>query len=225
MAIPNTKVEITLKDNETGRSVTIPVLPTNGELAYNDGDQKPISVDIVDLGTVEIPAGVELDSCGWESFFPARHDPSYCAVGPGQLKKPVDYRNQFSTWKDSGSSLQLICAAAGLNKTVYVKSFTWKLKGAEGDFYYRVLLTEYKKLAPKKVTPDGQPVATGQTADDRPAQAAEAAPATTYTVKSGDTLSLIGKAVGKPWKTIYDDNKTVIGPNPNLIKPGQVLTL
>jgi hypothetical protein len=82
MTLPSIRVEITIKDNATGRNLTIPVLPINGDLEYSDGDQRPISVDILDLGAVEIPAGVELDSCGWESFFPARHDPSYSSVGP-----------------------------------------------------------------------------------------------------------------------------------------------
>ena len=46
-----------------------------------------------------------------------------------------------------------------------------------------------------------------------------------YIVKAGDSLSKIGKKVGKPWQEIYDANKDVIGSNPDLIKPGQVLKL
>ncbi|MFD9816897.1 transglycosylase family protein [Streptomyces sp. NPDC059080] len=44
-----------------------------------------------------------------------------------------------------------------------------------------------------------------------------------YTVKSGDTLAKIAKAHGKNWKSVYADNKSVIGSNPNLIFPGQKL--
>jgi LysM repeat protein len=53
-------------------------------------------------------------------------------------------------------------------------------------------------------------------------------PGTTYVVKSGDWLSKIAQACyGDPnqWKKIYDANKAVIGPDPNRIFPGQVLTL
>lgn len=46
---------------------------------------------------------------------------------------------------------------------------------------------------------------------------------TYYTVKSGDTLSSIGAQFGTNWKTIYDWNRAVIGPDPNFIKPGQKL--
>ncbi|TSB25819.1 LysM peptidoglycan-binding domain-containing protein [Streptomyces sp. NBC_01525] len=44
-----------------------------------------------------------------------------------------------------------------------------------------------------------------------------------YTVKSGDTLAKIAKAHGTNWKSVYADNKSVIGSNPNLIFPGQKL--
>lgn len=46
---------------------------------------------------------------------------------------------------------------------------------------------------------------------------------TTYTVKSGDTLSGIASRYGTTWQKLYEKNKNVIGSNPDLIKPGQVL--
>lgn len=47
----------------------------------------------------------------------------------------------------------------------------------------------------------------------------------TYTVKSGDTLSSIAKEYNTTWKVIYENNKSVIGDDPNLIKVGQKLTI
>lgn len=48
-----------------------------------------------------------------------------------------------------------------------------------------------------------------------------------YTVRSGDTLSKIAIAqnVKGGWQQIYADNKSVVGSNPNLIYPKQVLTM
>jgi nucleoid-associated protein YgaU len=51
-----------------------------------------------------------------------------------------------------------------------------------------------------------------------------------YTVKAGDTLSAIalhfyGDGTEPSWKKIYDANKAVIGNDPNLIKPGEQLTI
>lgn len=51
-------------------------------------------------------------------------------------------------------------------------------------------------------------------------------PGSTYTVQSGDTLwDIAQRAYADPedWDTIYNANKQVIGNDPNLIKPGQVL--
>jgi nucleoid-associated protein YgaU len=50
----------------------------------------------------------------------------------------------------------------------------------------------------------------------------------TVVVAPGDTLSQIAqKAYGDPskWDKIYQANKALIGPNPNLIKPGQKLVI
>jgi nucleoid-associated protein YgaU len=51
-----------------------------------------------------------------------------------------------------------------------------------------------------------------------------------YVVKAGDTLSGIalhfyGNGTEPFWKKIYDANKTVIGSNPNVIKPGENLVI
>ena len=57
---------------------------------------------------------------------------------------------------------------------------------------------------------------------------APAAAADSYTVKSGDSLSKIAKKhlgdAGR-WSEIYEANRTVIGDNPDLIKPGQKLRI
>lgn len=49
----------------------------------------------------------------------------------------------------------------------------------------------------------------------------------TYTVVRGDSLSKIAAKLGFPggWKALYELNREVIGPDPNIIKPGQVLNL
>ncbi|MER7707021.1 transglycosylase family protein [Kitasatospora sp. NPDC097605] len=48
-----------------------------------------------------------------------------------------------------------------------------------------------------------------------------------YTVRSGDTLAKIATAQGVSggWQALYDGNRGTVGGDPNLIVPGQVLTL
>jgi hypothetical protein len=61
-----------------------------------------------------------------------------------------------------------------------------------------------------------------------PAAVPVAAPASgsgSYTVRSGDTLARIAAAHGTSWESLYAANASVIGGNPDLIFPGQVLSL
>jgi nucleoid-associated protein YgaU len=47
-------------------------------------------------------------------------------------------------------------------------------------------------------------------------------------VVAGDTLWQIAQRFygdGSLWPTIYEANRAVIGSNPNIIRPGQVLTI
>ena len=46
-----------------------------------------------------------------------------------------------------------------------------------------------------------------------------------YTVQKGDTLWGIAQKYNTTWQSIYEKNKDVIGDNPNLIYPGQVLVI
>lgn len=48
---------------------------------------------------------------------------------------------------------------------------------------------------------------------------------TTYVVKKGDTLSGIASKYGTTWQKIYQDNKSIIGSNPNKIYEGQKLII
>ena len=48
----------------------------------------------------------------------------------------------------------------------------------------------------------------------------------TYTVRGGDSLSKIARQLGiSNWRDLYNLNQSIIGGNPNLIRPGQVLNI
>jgi len=55
---------------------------------------------------------------------------------------------------------------------------------------------------------------------------AQASPGSTYNVQPGDSLFSIAQRAygdGNQWHKIYDANKQVIGNDPNLIRPGEIL--
>ncbi|MGW3044406.1 transglycosylase family protein [Kitasatospora sp. NPDC001159] len=93
-----------------------------------------------------------------------------------------------------------------------------------------------KAAAPKAAAPKAEaaPKAAAPKADAAPKKDAakswtgsnDAKPAKgSYTVKSGDTLSAIAAAQGLDWHDLYKNNAKVIGGNPDLILPGQTLSI
>ena len=67
--------------------------------------------------------------------------------------------------------------------------------------------------------------ASGNTTDRSSSRAKANGTGGNYTVRSGDTLSGIAVAHGLSWKKLYAVNKPLIGGDPNLIFPGQRLTV
>ncbi|MFE7525210.1 transglycosylase family protein [Kitasatospora sp. NPDC057542] len=82
---------------------------------------------------------------------------------------------------------------------------------------------EAPKAAPKaQVAPKAQAAPKNEAT---PKAAAPQAAKGSYTVKAGDTLSSIAAAQGLDWHDLYQNNAKVIGGNPNLIFPGQTLSI
>ncbi|MET3658531.1 LysM peptidoglycan-binding domain-containing protein [Sporosarcina psychrophila] len=130
-------------------------------------------------------------------------------------------------WRDKRKPLRLVVTGSDINYAVTIRDFSYDVQraGSGGDIYYSLSLKEYRFLDAKKS------VAVAEKAKPAAAKAAKRPPvvnkgaakkATSYTVKSGDTLS---KAFGKDWRKVYDANRKVIGANPNKIAVGTKLVI
>lgn len=89
----------------------------------------------------------------------------------------------------------------------------------------------YKPSKPSATTPKAAPKVTPKTV--KPSVKSAPKTVTTeinstggnYKVQSGDCLSVIGEKFHTSWIKIYNDNKNVIGDNPDLIFPDQQLVI
>jgi len=216
------KVKITIRDNKTGEYVRIPVIPPR--LQYQEGAAMVDTVKILNVGNIDFHSGVELDSMGWSSFFPARYDGGYVNIAGDLLKEPLEYKEIFKEWKDTGRPLQLIIPVIDLNVPMYLASFNWDLRGHEKDIYYSCNFKRDKDVRPRQYNTDTGTIeeVTQQTAEDR-APVPEETPPSSYVVKEGDNLTTIAKRTGNDWETIYADNREAIGDDPNTIQPGTEL--
>lgn len=130
-------------------------------------------------------------------------------------------------------------AANGLNDWLASKDCWNGLVDTSGTSHLAIPATP-KKVAPKAVPKAAPPAATGRhdsgetrTATQTPRHAAPETAAAIepilgadYTVKPGDTLWMIAKRHGgETWHDVYAKNTQVVGANPDLIRPGQHLTV
>jgi len=83
--------------------------------------------------------------------------------------------------------------------------------------------------APQSPAPTSKPQHTAPRSESRSETQRRPGTTGTHTVRAGDTLSGITAAQGRGaatnWRALYEANRDVVGENPHLIYPGQVLEL
>ena len=221
----------------------LPVAPTKLQLKIN-GNNKTIT--LINEGEVNVLKTTGLTDIDFEIMLPHAQD-SFAKYKDGF--KPIEYYlNAFEKMKQNREIFQFIVSRQfpsgnslyGTNIKVSLENYTIKEDFDIGlDTIVGIQLKQYRDYGTKiystsssksksKSSNDTTTVS-GIVSVTKPRVTSENAPSKkTYTVKSGDSLwkiaaSLLGD--GSKWNKIYEANKSVIGGNPNVIKPGQVLTI
>lgn len=212
----------------SGSEVSIPVLPEKLKVSSPGRNEK---TEVLKLGEIVIPKDKGLQFLEWESFFPANRGPyvSGSMVDPGSAVSTL----QGARDKSKPVRVLLIGPDFDINSSMLIDNFEyWEQGGEPGDIYYSIKLIEYKNYSPAKISLPAasadKPTATATKQEPARSGSPPAAESKTYTVKSGDSLWAIAKKMygnGADYNKIYEANKSVIGGNPNLIKPGQVFKI
>lgn len=215
------KYQMWLTFNGEKEKIQLPVLPSSFQVKNGSNND---SVDVVGLGEIVIMQSRPALQFSWSSFFPATKFPG---IQVSTITKPLTLVQKINEWKAGKQPIHLIATAVGIDLYATIESFNYSEEGGDpGTYQYSISLKEYREIAVRQVEVDvSSATATVQQTETRVDNTV--APET-YTVKSGDCLWNIAKKVygdGSKYKTIYEANKGTIGGNPNLIYPGQVLTL
>ena len=189
-------------------------------------EQDNTSVTMCNLGEVTLRGKRKLQQISFSSFFPRQYDSGYCDV---RSKSPITMVKKVEKMKRAGSVKLIITGV--LSMKVTIESFEWGENDGTGDISYTLSMKEYRTVSiPASVLvkeQPAQPAAAGSDGGTSGRDQPETTGTQSYTVKSGDSLSAIARKLtgSTNWQTIYEQNKAVIGSNPNMIKPGQVLTI
>lgn len=210
-------MEIWLKQGK--EELRLPVLPSSYELNYSNSNTE---VNITSFGTVNLLGNSNLATTELRSFFPNK---SYGFVQYKGYPKPNNCIKMIKGWmKDP---IRYIVTGASINLLMTIESFTYAEQDGTGDVYYTLSLKEYRI---PKISTSKKPIDKNTTVINKVISAREIKKVsnTTYTVKAGDSLSVVAKRLtgdSNNWRAIYNQNKSVIGADPNKIKTGQKLVI
>lgn len=210
-------MEIWLKQNE--KQFRFPVLPESYEVGNTHENTR---VNINALGEINLIGKRKLKTVSFSSIFPAQN---YYFCQYRDFPIPTESVRIIEDMKEAGIVL-FTMSGTSINMNCTIENFTWGEDNGTGDVYFTLELSEYRKPV-VKVIEKKETV----TENIVPAETERISPppqSTTYTVKKGDNLSKIAKQItgsSANWKAIYNQNQGVIGGNPNLIYPGQVLNI
>lgn len=214
-------MEIWLKQGS--KRLRIPVLASDYKVTSS---QINTTVNINALGEVSLKGKRGLQGLTFSSFFPYRYDSSYCEYS--DIDEPMEYVRLIEKMKRAGN-VKVIITGTIINMDATIEKFDWGEDDGTGDVSYTLELKEYRKLnIPTSVLSVETAAVQVQSVSDGAARSEpEQTSTTTYEVKQGDCLSTIAKKMtgSSNWRTIYEQNKDIIGGNPNLIKVGMVLTI
>ncbi|MGF9711619.1 LysM peptidoglycan-binding domain-containing protein [Paenibacillus naphthalenovorans] len=222
-----------LSFNNGAERLQLPVNPESIRITTSQGYE---DVEVTQLGEYTVIGDEKLREFTFSSFFPREYHPSYCEYAG--FRPPWEIVRMVESWMTSGRPMRFTLTGQIygdnfteiFNTPATIRNFSYEERGgAVGDIYYDLTLKEYRFIEFQRIKTmtaavDSVSVTTEAERPDTSDKLTE------YTVVSGDSLFKIASkssvyADGDQWRRIYSANKTLIGPNPNAIKPGQKLVI
>ncbi|EPN2036129.1 LysM peptidoglycan-binding domain-containing protein [Clostridium botulinum] len=218
------KLDVYLRNEKEKTTFQFPVNPLDNIMINRS--KKYDTADIVDYGEVDISdKGKRIKELSFLTLLPKEYD-TYCRYR--NIPKPVEAIDKLEKWMEQEESIRLIITDFGFNNLVNISSISEEERGGEtGDKYITISFRTYRELkiqtlAPAKIAPTVKTVALK---NNRPTTKSNSR---IYVVKQGDSLWKIAKwwyGNSSKWNVIYQKNRNIIGPNPNIIRAGQKLVM
>lgn len=201
---------IILKNTQTGQALTLPMTPKSYPMAAGRGLER---LDMAQTGQITLPGLASLFSGTLEFMLPAR---SYPFMASGASVDPWYYIELITKWSGDANVCRYIVAGTAINIPVLLGPLEYGEQDGTNDVYCKLPLYEYRYLDEAQVQKYTQ---NSSRASEKPGQTG------TYTVVKGDTLWAICKRFYGDGSLAHKLAAANGISNPDLIYPGQVLTL
>ena len=213
----------------------LPVTPEKLTISISNQND---TVNLINEGEINILKKAGLTDIEFECEIPQVKQPYAVYTNSSGFRVATYFLDYFERLKTSGKPFQfIVCRKKPNGKSLFntnikVSMEDYKLTEDAGngfDIKVKIRLKQWRDYGTKQVKvtitaekPKAAPEPVRETTAPAPAASQ------TYTVVKGDCLWNIAKKFygnGSKYTVIYNANKGVIGGNPNLIYPGQVLTI
>lgn len=208
---------------QDGRTLILPLNPQ--EIVAQTGARVE-TISVIQLGEIRLPRGVVPARLSWEGIFPgeARRNMPFVR----SWRPPGELLDILQAWRNNHTRVRLLVTETPISLDVYLESLEHRWSGGYGDCRYQVEWVAAREL---RIYTEAEWQARGAGASGTttaPAPRPVPPPPATYQVKPGDSLWAIAKRAlgdGSRWREIYEANRDVIGPDPNVIQVGMTLRI
>ncbi len=202
-------------DESAGKELVLPVTPAKYTWRHPNRIE---TVRLDQLGEINLPGGARMGDCTLEEvLLPAQLYP-FCV--PGARADPYGYLYDLEVWSDRGAKLRWIVSGTAINASVLIEAVTQGERDGTNDLYITIALRQWRR-------PEAPVLAVSGGGVEMPRESGTGANSTkTYTVVKGDCLWNIARKFygsGANYKKLAAANPQI--KNPDLIYPGQVLTI
>lgn len=204
---------IVLKNTATGQALTLPVTPQSYPMEAGRVVEK---LDMAVTGQIALPGLQGLFSGTLEFWLPAK---SYPFLNAGAVTQPQYYIGTLAAWAKAGSVCRYIVTGTDVNVAVLLGMVEYGEVDGTNDVTCKLPMTEYRYLSSAMVVRVTQNSQRPSDSVSKPQTAGS------YTVKAGDSLWAICQKMYGDGSLAYKLATANGVKNPNLIYPGQVLSI
>lgn len=211
---------IVLKNTATGQALTLPVTPKSYPM---EAGRLVERLDMAVTGQIALPGLRGLFVGTLEFFLPAR---SYPFINSGEAAQPSYYIGLLTSWAQSAAVCRYIVTGTDVNAAVLLGMVEYGESDGTNDVQVKLPLYEYRYIVTAQIVKVTQNAKRPAESTAKPGAGAGArASAGKYTVKAGDSLHTIAKAVygdeSKAWQLATANGIK----NPFIIHEGQTISL
>lgn len=192
---------------------TFPALPEKIKGSYATKYQ---SFDLISMGNVKVPRGMNVSTFSWDGDFFGRSKRKEPIVQVNSWREPNSCVKILANYMKNGTVLNLIITDTWINEDVTISSFSATPYGAYGNIHYSIEFAVKQPLQiyttkEMKISKSGTSTA-AKTTNTRSTSTKNTT--RKYTVVQGDNLWSIARKFyggsGSTWQKIYNANKSTI---------------